>query len=107
MYFCHFELINHCSHFQVLLSITRPYSKVTFDFLVDELLIPREEVEALLVEMVLDKRIAGQIDQLNSCLVLQRPESAAQGISDHSREYMRLADLLVATSDQLYASTYV
>lgn len=92
---------------QVLLSITRPYSKVTFEFLVDELLIPREEVEALLVEMVLDKRIAGQIDQLNSCLVLERSESASQGISDHSREYMRLADLLVATSDQLYASTYV
>jgi hypothetical protein len=89
------------------LSITRPYSKVSFDFLVDELLIPREEVEALLVEMILDKRIAGQIDQLNSCLVLCRPGSTPPGLSDHSREYMRLADLIVATSDQLHASTYV
>ena len=84
---------------QVLLDITRPYSKVTFDFLVDELLMPRAEVETLLIEMILDRRLQASIDQVNGCVLFKRA-----GPSDDDRELARvekLADILSSMSSKL------
>lgn len=74
---------------QVLVNITRPYQKVTLSFLaqvkhedrssillgprsahlrflisIQELNLSREEVERLLVDMILEERLIGQIDQI-------------------------------------------
>lgn len=74
---------------QVLLDITRPYSKVTFSFLVDELLMSKEEVEALLVEMILDYRLTdARIDQVKCCVIFNR-----QPYSLEDRELAELTKL--------------
>lgn len=86
----------------MLLDITRPYSKVTFDFLVDELLMPREEVEILLIEMILDRRLQASIDQVKGCVLFNRA-----GPSSDDRELERvekLADILSSMSAKLCTS---
>ena len=90
----------------MLLNITRPYLKVTFEFLVNELLMPYHEVEELLVEMILDKRLFGSIDQLNGCLILNR---VGQEFTNESRVVERLTKLaenLTTTTEQLCINTH-
>ena len=55
---------------QVLLNITRPYSKATLQFLGRELSLSLQEVEALLVDMILDGKLLAQIDQINGHVIL-------------------------------------
>lgn len=55
---------------QVLLKLIRPYTKIRIPFVSQELNIPEKDVEALLVSLILDNRIAGHIDQVNQLLEL-------------------------------------
>lgn len=82
-----------------MLDITRPYSKVTFEFLVNELLMPQPEVESLLVEMILDRRLDATIDQVREVVLFDRsPPSTA----DRELEKLaRLADVLTLASSKL------
>ncbi|GAB5037608.1 proteasome component region pci domain-containing protein, partial [Nannochloropsis oceanica] len=61
---------------QVLLSIAQPYAKMTLTWAAKELRLTPEEIESLLVDLILDKRIKGQIDQIDGYLLL-RPEGGS------------------------------
>ncbi|EWM26019.1 cop9 signalosome complex subunit 2 [Nannochloropsis gaditana] len=78
---------------QVLLSITQPYSKMTLAHVAKELRLSREEIESLLVDLILDKRIKGQIDQIGG-FVLLRPEGRSS--SGKHAALARWADALQA-----------
>lgn len=73
---------------QVLLNLTRPYKKVTVSFLARELVLTGEEVESLLVDMILDQKLAAHIDQIKGHVILEPSNSAApgetQGVRDSS-----------------------
>mmetsp|Transcript_1712 Transcript_1712/g.5927 ORF Transcript_1712/g.5927 Transcript_1712/m.5927 type:complete len:443 (-) Transcript_1712:201-1529(-) len=62
---------------QVLVNITRPYRKVTLQFLATELKLSAEEVEGLLVDMILEGRLDGQIEQINGYLLLGGERTSA------------------------------
>jgi len=57
---------------QVLLEIIRPYTKVTIPFLAKKLNVPPAEVQELLVFLILDSKVVGQIDQVKQQLHLQK-----------------------------------
>jgi len=57
---------------QVLLQLIRPYTKVTIPFVATKLNIKPEEVQELLVFLILDNRIVGQIDQVKQLLHLEK-----------------------------------
>lgn len=52
-----------------------PYRTVKLDFLAKELNISLPEVRQLLSELILEKRIDGQIDQLSGFLEMNQPDS--------------------------------
>jgi hypothetical protein len=49
---------------QVLLKVVEPYTRVTIPFIAAKLNISPAEVEALVVSLILDGRVAGHIDQV-------------------------------------------
>eukprot|EP00622_Pseudochattonella_farcimen_P004671 FR740103.1.p1 GENE.FR740103.1~~FR740103.1.p1 ORF type:complete len:206 (+),score=37.99 FR740103.1:83-619(+) len=55
---------------QVLLVLVRPYHRIRVDFIARELKLDVEEVELLLVDMILDRRVFGKIDQISGFLLL-------------------------------------
>jgi len=55
---------------QVLLALVRPYQRIQTSFMAKELKLGSDEVERLLVDMILDKRVHGKIDQINGFLLL-------------------------------------
>ncbi|CAO3644482.1 unnamed protein product [Mucor hiemalis] len=57
---------------QVLIKLIRPYTSIEIAFISKQLNILVDEVEELLVGLILDQRISGQIDQVHSRLVLDR-----------------------------------
>jgi len=57
---------------QVLLQLIRPYTKVTIPFISKKLNILPAEVQELLVFLILDNKVEGQIDQVKQELHLQR-----------------------------------
>lgn len=59
---------------QVLLALVKPYQRVKLAFIAKELSLKSAEVEALLVDMILDERIQGKIDQMEAHLVLTDPK---------------------------------
>lgn len=63
----------------MLLNLTRPYKKVTVSFLARELVLSSEEVESLLVDMILDQKLAAHIDQIKGHVILEPSNSAAPG----------------------------
>lgn len=56
---------------RVLLERIKPYTNITISFIAKELNIDPKEVEPLLVELILDGQVQGQIDQINQILLLQ------------------------------------
>lgn len=62
---------------QVLIKLIRPYTSIEIAFISKQLNILVDEVEELLVGLILDQRISGQIDQVNSRLVLDRRSTDA------------------------------
>lgn len=56
---------------QVLLALLKPYKRIKLDFIAASLNLPVADVERILVDMILDDRVDGQIDMLNAHLVLK------------------------------------
>ena len=54
---------------QVLLSLVKPYRRVKLDFLAGKLQLNENEVEQIVVAMILDDRIEGEVDMLEKHLV--------------------------------------
>jgi COP9 signalosome complex subunit 2 len=89
---------------QVLLDITRPYNKVTFSFLVVELLMSQEEVEALLIEMILDHRLTdATVDQVKGCVIFNRLPPPME--DREMEQIMKLADMLSVVSSKVCVAT--
>lgn len=63
---------------QVLLNLTRPYHKLTLAFIATELKISQPEVQSILVDLILDGKLAAQIDQLNGFLIMTSSTSLRQ-----------------------------
>eukprot|EP00735_Rhodelphis_limneticus_P010498 TRINITY_DN3248_c0_g1::TRINITY_DN3248_c0_g1_i1::g.29687::m.29687 TRINITY_DN3248_c0_g1::TRINITY_DN3248_c0_g1_i1::g.29687 ORF type:complete len:435 (+),score=80.14,sp/Q8W207/CSN2_ARATH/68.82/0.0,PCI/PF01399.22/2.3e+03,PCI/PF01399.22/2.2e-25,PCI_Csn8/PF10075.4/1.2e-16,TPR_7/PF13176.1/20,TPR_7/PF13176.1/6e+02,TPR_7/PF13176.1/0.47,TPR_7/PF13176.1/1.4e+02,TPR_7/PF13176.1/2.3e+03,TPR_7/PF13176.1/2.6e+03,TPR_12/PF13424.1/2.2e+03,TPR_12/PF13424.1/0.44,TPR_12/PF13424.1/5.6e+03,TPR_12/PF13424.1/94 TRINITY_ len=55
---------------QVLLQLIRPYTSIRIPFVSEQLNVPTQEVESLLVSLILDNKIQGHIDQINGLLKL-------------------------------------
>eukprot|EP00904_Undaria_pinnatifida_P003786 jgi/Undpi1/13408/HiC_scaffold_8.g03067.m1 len=55
----------------VLLHLCRPYKKITMTFMARELNLKATEVEALLIDLILDRRLYGKIDQIEGYLLLE------------------------------------
>jgi hypothetical protein len=66
---------------QVLLNLTRPYRKVTIAFIARELALDVPEVEALLVDMILDEKLDAHIDQIKGHVVLKNSAIGGSGAS--------------------------
>eukprot|EP00742_Colponemidia_sp_Colp-10_P001549 GILJ01001661.1.p1 GENE.GILJ01001661.1~~GILJ01001661.1.p1 ORF type:complete len:464 (-),score=91.71 GILJ01001661.1:211-1563(-) len=77
------DLLNNIRR-QVLAKRTEPYKRIAIKFLADEINVSPREVESLLVEMILDNRISGKIDQINGFLEL------AEGTSTDSKKYSNI-----------------
>jgi len=60
----------------VLKSLIRPYRNITLSYVTAELQVTDKEAEALLVELLLDKEIAGKIDQIHKILVVKSDKSS-------------------------------
>lgn len=61
---------------QVLLKILGPYTRVRIPYISQELNVPSEDVESLLVSLILDNKIKGHIDQINQIVILDSARSA-------------------------------
>ena len=59
---------------QVLLALVKPYRRVKLDFLAGKLQLNEDEVEQIVVAMILDDRIEGEVDMLEKHLVLSGKE---------------------------------
>uniref|UniRef100_A0A7S2W4B1 PCI domain-containing protein n=2 Tax=Rhizochromulina marina TaxID=1034831 RepID=A0A7S2W4B1_9STRA len=55
---------------QVLLALVRPYHRIQLSFIARELELSDEEVERLVVDMILEGRVQGKIDQIKGFLLL-------------------------------------
>merc|ERR1711977_453603 len=56
---------------QVLLALVKPYRRVKLDFLAGKLQLSEDDVEQIVVAMILDDRIQGEVDMLERHLVLK------------------------------------
>mmetsp|Transcript_18201 Transcript_18201/g.18258 ORF Transcript_18201/g.18258 Transcript_18201/m.18258 type:complete len:453 (+) Transcript_18201:134-1492(+) len=86
---------------QVLLNITRPYSKVTLKFLGQELSLTEDEVESLLVDMILDERLSARVDQIHGYVLLGGDRESVA--SKKLKSLAKWADTLSHASDSLLA----
>ncbi len=92
----------------MLLNLTRPYRKVTLAFLARELALTEPEVEELLVDLILDDRLAAHIDQTTGHVVLGAGTSAA-GASGGDRAQQHLNSIAkwaeaLATANESFGS---
>ncbi|KAI9341336.1 PCI domain-containing protein [Obelidium mucronatum] len=55
---------------QVLVKLIKPYTRIEIPFISKQLNVPAQDVEDLLVGLILDSKINGRIDQINSRLEL-------------------------------------
>jgi len=63
---------------QVLLQMIRPYTRVTIPFIAKKLNVSAGEVQDLLVFLILDNKIEGQIDQINQLLRVESGHTLAK-----------------------------
>jgi COP9 signalosome complex subunit 2 len=65
---------------QVLMELVKPYQRIQMDFISKEINISKPEVESLLVELILDHRIVGKIDQTNDFLLLSDTKNSVSAM---------------------------
>jgi COP9 signalosome complex subunit 2 len=82
---------------QVLLKILTPYTKIRINFLATELNITPKEVEDLIVNLILDNKIRGRIDQINQLLELEGSKSSTFWKYRSIDKWMRQLDSLQNT----------
>ena len=51
---------------QVVLKVIQPYTRVRIAFIAQQLNVPAADVERLLINLILDKRVDGNIDQVGA-----------------------------------------
>jgi COP9 signalosome complex subunit 2 len=61
---------------QVLINLLLPYQRIKLNYLSSELKLDMKDVERLLVDMIIDKRINGKIDQINGVLSLAEKDTS-------------------------------
>ena len=66
----HVKSLLHNVRMKVLCEMVRPYTKVKLDYLAREINVTVSEVELILIELILDSKIHGQIDQRDAMLSL-------------------------------------
>ena len=88
---------------QVLISLAKPYKRVTLKYLATELSLSVADVERLLVDMILDKRLNGYVNQVDGYLEM---EDSHQSASSKKMEALaRYADCLEKTAEAIMIST--
>ncbi len=55
----------------MLLEVIRPYTRIKMPFLAKELNVTLAEVESLLVDLILDNKIVGHIDQVQQLVTFE------------------------------------
>ena len=86
---------------QVLLNLVRPYKSVTIAFISAELLLQEVHVLGLLVDMVANGRIVGQVDQLKGVFRLGVSSPAEQVLTKQAGAIGRLADAVAVASNEI------
>mmetsp|Transcript_44501 Transcript_44501/g.118759 ORF Transcript_44501/g.118759 Transcript_44501/m.118759 type:complete len:416 (-) Transcript_44501:12-1259(-) len=64
---------------QVLVKTIKPYTRIKIPSIAAELNIPEKDVEALLVALILDKRIVARIDQVNQMVIQEKSQEGVVG----------------------------
>ncbi|KAJ1445720.1 PCI domain-containing protein [Pelagophyceae sp. CCMP2097] len=85
---------------QVLLALIKPYSRVRMDFIAQKLNLKVADVEELLVDMILDARVAGSINQIEA--YVQLGDGAAANSKCHDAVH-KWSDTLATISASLAA----
>ncbi|ORX59175.1 putative COP9 signalosome complex subunit [Piromyces finnis] len=67
---------------QVLIKLIKPYTRIKLSFASKKLNISPQEVEELLVNLILDKKINGYIDQINQILELEHDKQSVNYYPD-------------------------
>lgn len=85
---------------QVLCKLIRPYTRIRIPFISQELKIPPEEVESLLVSCILDGTIKGRINQIEQVLVIDerrttRGEARYNALDQWTRQLGSLHEIII------------
>ncbi|KAG2448992.1 hypothetical protein HYH02_005746 [Chlamydomonas schloesseri] len=86
---------------QVLLKIIQPYTRVRIPFIAQKLNIPAPDVEQLLVSLILDGRVAGNIDQVNQILEVGSRQEGARKYSALDKWAAQIGLLHAAVQNKL------
>lgn len=86
---------------QVLVNLTKPYSKCTLAFLARELDLLEPEVEGLLVDMIMDGRLQAQIDQIGGYVTLSKATKTIAASTDLIELFGEWAHALNQSTDSL------
>ena len=78
---------------QVLLKVITPYTRISIAFIASELNVTASEVEELLVALILDGQIDGQVDQLGGLLLLRQSSADAKKYAAAEKWAAQLATL--------------
>lgn len=88
---------------QVLLHLTKPYKKVMMTFLASELHLEVEEVEMMIVDMILEKRLDAYIDQINGFVELGQAQAVTGSFEVRKLQALSTwADALSNFSENFY-----
>jgi COP9 signalosome complex subunit 2 len=83
---------------QVLSSVIRPYTRISLDALAVQLNgIAVEEVEQLLISLILDQKLDGEIDQVEGVLYKKTDTGVRNGDSDGLQELVASLEALSTT----------
>jgi len=74
----HIEEVLKSIRTQVLLKLIKPYTRIRLPFIASNLNVEVEQVESLLISLILDGLVDGQIDQLQQLLVLAKDAQGAR-----------------------------
>eukprot|EP00184_Porphyridium_aerugineum_P002586 CAMPEP_0184708474 /NCGR_PEP_ID=MMETSP0313-20130426/37796_1 /TAXON_ID=2792 /ORGANISM="Porphyridium aerugineum, Strain SAG 1380-2" /LENGTH=437 /DNA_ID=CAMNT_0027170063 /DNA_START=84 /DNA_END=1397 /DNA_ORIENTATION=+ len=88
---------------QVLIKLIEPYTRVGLRYVSEQLNIPESELEALLVSLILDRKIKGRIDQANKVLELGDPDASDARYDSIQRWSEQVARLHAAVVGRLDA----
>jgi COP9 signalosome complex subunit 2 len=86
---------------QVLLKLIRPYTRIRLAFISASLNVEMAEVESLLISLILDGQVNGQIDQLEELLILAKSQKGAKKYQSLDKWSGQLGNLHTAVFNKL------
>ncbi|GIL43908.1 hypothetical protein Vafri_1496 [Volvox africanus] len=86
---------------QVLLKVIQPYTRVRIPFIAQKLNIPAPDVEQLLVSLILDGRVSGNIDQVNQILEVGGRQDGARRYTALDKWAAQISSLHSAVQNKL------